>query len=437
MAILNMARNAVRSVWRKLPLDQAVRAKLVALLPRTFRVPNRGVPPEMLDPSPPCQAVDDCFVFAVIDWHYRFQRPQHLAAELVAAGRRVFYVSNNFIASRRSGFLVEQLDDDGRLYQVFLNLRGAPEIYFAMPTEAQQAQLHEGMRSLLSWARTKGAISLIQHPFWANLAAMIPHAPMVYDCMDYHEGFGTFSHAMVAAERALMARSDLVVVSSALLNERAAPYARRKILIRNAADFAHFSTTPGSAFRDPKGRRVLGYYGAIAAWFDVPLVEALARHCPGCLVVLIGHDQIRAKARLAEIENIALIGEIPYRDLPWYLHGFDVCILPFLVNDLTRATNPVKVYEYLSAGKTVVAVDLPELRAFDNLVVAAPHREFFLAAVDQALSNPASAETIARRRTFAAGQTWAERGQRLNKALTDIPLRSGSVRTAENAPARP
>jgi hypothetical protein len=361
MALLNAARNALRRVWWRLPLDDASRARLMSLVPRTLRRPQRGVSPGKLQPAAARGAVDDCFVFAVIDWHYRFQRPQHLASELVSLGHRVFYVSSNFVADRRPGFLVEPLDDDGCLYQVFLNLRGAPDIYFEMPSQAQQTQLCEGVHALLSWARSEGVVGLIQHPFWGGLAQVIPNARLVYDCMDYHEGFGTFGEAMIAAERALMARADLVIVSSDILDERAAPYAASRVLIRNAADYEHFSEAPQTVFHDPKGRRILGYYGAIASWFDLDLVEELARRFPDCMVLLIGHDQIRAEKRLEGLANIALVGEVPYRDLPFYLYGFDVCILPFLVNDLTRATNPVKVYKMVAILRDPTLGQPPEL----------------------------------------------------------------------------
>lgn len=418
-------------------MDGTSRARVMSLIPRAWRRPQRGVPPGRLQPPSASAAAGDFLIFAVIDWHYRFQRPQHLASEMATLGHRVFYISNNFVADRRPGFLIERLDDEGGLYQVFLNLRGAPEIYFEMPTQAQQKQLCEGVRALLSWARSEDVVGLIQHPFWAGLAQVIPDARLVYDCMDYHEGFGTFGETMIAAEHALMARADLVIASSAVLDERAAPFSSSRVLIRNAADYAHFSRAPEATFRDPKGRPVLGYYGAIATWFDLALVEELARRFADCLILLIGHDQIRAEKRLAGLANVSLVGEVPYRDLPHYLYGFDVCILPFLVNDLTRATNPVKVYEYLSAGKTVVAVDLPELAEFGELVVTAPDRAAFIDAVAHALDNPPNAETVARRRRFAADQTWADRGRRLNEALESIPAIPQSAEKGERGCAGP
>jgi glycosyltransferase involved in cell wall biosynthesis len=407
--------------WRRLPLDRGVRAFLLRLIPSFLRNQPRGVPAETVRPTPALLGEDDYFIFSVIDWHYRFQRPQHLACAMVEAGRRVFYVSSNLVAASKPGLRVEQLDKNGRLFQVFLNVKAAPDIYYAMPGDTQQSQLNEGVRALFGWANTQAATVLLQHPFWTGVAGAVSNVRLVYDCMDYHEGFGTFDEGMMSAELSLMACVDLVVVSSALLDARVAPFARSRVLIRNAADYGHFSRLPQSVFRDTRGRRVLGYYGAIADWFDLDLIDAVAGRFRDCLILLIGHDQIAAGRRLMGLDNVKLIGEIPYADLPRYLHGFDVCLLPFLINDLTLATNPVKVYEYLSAGKPVVSVDLPELQTFEGLVVTAENRGSFLDAIAAALENPSDPQTVESRRTFAAKQTWAERGHCLIEALAAVP----------------
>src|SRR3546814_17343673 len=75
------------------------------------------------------------------------------------------------------------------------------------------------------------------------------------------------------------------------------------------------------------------------------------------------------------ISNVTMAGEVPYDRLPFYLHAFDLALLPFRIIPLTRATNPVKAYEYLAAGKTVVSVDLPEIRQFGSLVYSAGGHE--------------------------------------------------------------
>src|SRR3546814_8423238 len=92
-------------------------------------------------PGPSASARPDVFMWAVIDWHFHTQRPQHLARGLMEAGHRVFYLSNNLVDDSQPGFNLEQLDDGGRLFQVSLNAAGAPEIYYGMPSAETVAQL--------------------------------------------------------------------------------------------------------------------------------------------------------------------------------------------------------------------------------------------------------------------------------------------------------
>src|SRR5262245_35880859 len=127
-------------------------------------------------------------------------------------------------------------------------------------------------------------------------------------------------------------------------------------------------------------------------------------------------------------------GEVEYGRLPFYLHAFDVCIVPFKITPLTLATNPVKVYEYLSAGKPVVSVDLPELKCFGDLVQCASSPEMFVGAVREILTDRQSDSQIETRRQFAANQTWAHRVAALTERIqaTEVPLVSVVLVTYNN-----
>ena len=358
----------------------------------------------------------DIFIWSVIDWYFRFQRPQHLAEALAAKGHRVFYVSNNFDNDATPGFRCEQLDGAGRLFQVNLNLAGSPSIYAAMPSAEQVAFLRRSLAEVLQWAGTSSAISLVQHPFWKALARSVPDARVVYDCMDHHGGFADNKPEVLAAEEALVRDADLVVVSSGWLREEIESRARSLAVVRNACEYEFFSKAPASVFRDPQGRRVIGYYGAIAEWFDADLVRAVAQANPGALVVLVGRDTAGVAASLADLDNVQFVGEVPYGELPYWLYGFDACMLPFKVMPLTLATNPVKVYEYLASGKPVVSIDLPEMIQFDGVVRVAADVDGFVAGVAAALGEDDVALADARR-AFAATQTWAHRAGEFDAAL--------------------
>ncbi len=379
------------------------------------------------------EGLPDVFVWAVIDWHFRMQRPQHLARSLAARGHRVFYVSNNFVDSRTPGFHVDPLDGSGRLFQVQLNLKGAPAIYFGLPSDEQVGALHDSLARLLGWTHSRASISLVQHPYWSPLLRSVPNARVVYDCMDHHGGFDNNAACILEAEEALIRDAELVIVTSTWLEQEVAANARATAMIRNAGEYDFFSAAPADVFRDPRGRKVIGYYGAIAEWFDLDLVRSVATAHPDTLVLLVGNDTAGAAAALADLPNVELTGEVPYARLPYYLHGFDVALLPFKVIPLTLATNPVKVYEYLAAGTPVVTVDLPEMTQFDGLVTVAGS-DCFADAVGQTLLSGNDPAAASARRAFAAGQTWDHRAAALDQSLAvlDEPVVSVVVLAYNN-----
>ncbi|MDO1527635.1 methyltransferase domain-containing protein [Fulvimonas sp. R45] len=371
--------------------------------------------------APPSSDRRDVFVWAVIDWHFRIQRPQHLARELARAGHRVFYISNDFIDREEPGFAVEPLHDNGRLFRIQLHLKGSPAIYHAVPTPDAQQQLRAGVGQLLAWVRSRSCLSLVQHPYWLETARLLPNHRLAYDCMDHHGGFADNSPGVLARENDLMRTADLLVVTSDWLREEAGKHNPSCLMVRNACQYEHFAVRPERVFRDKSGRKVIGYYGAIAEWFDLDLVEKMARRFADHLVLLVGGDTAGARQRLGGLPNVELVGEVPYTELPYYLHGFDVCLLPFQVIPLTLATNPVKVYEYLSAGKDVVSVALPEIRQFGELVRTGSDHASFLSELEAALAAPPDASAVERRQRFAANQTWRHRAQDLMQGVSLLP----------------
>jgi GT2 family glycosyltransferase/glycosyltransferase involved in cell wall biosynthesis len=431
--------NIVKPYWRMLPMPHELRQRISTRV-RRFLAPAITVASvDLAKPdSLPALATNevgkpDYFVFSVIDWHFRHQRPQQLALQIAETGRRVFYISVDFVDHAEPGFAVESLDSSGRLFNLHLHLKGAPSVYGKPPTAAQMSHLSLSMGRLLEWTQSTSVVSLIQHSFWSELAAQMPNSRLVYDCMDHHEGFGGVSDEMIAHERALLAAADLTVTTSLWLDNEVGSKTSRHVLIRNATEFEHFAKAPtGDIYKDPQGRRIIGYYGAIAEWFDVDLVGKVAQAFPDCSIVLIGADTVGAQRKLSAFTNVKFLGEIPYKQLPAYAHAFDVCLLPFKVIPLTLATNPVKAYEYLSMGKPVVSTDLPEVREMGSVCTVATEASDFVAQIKKSLDNPGTPET---RQDFAQEQTWAHRAQALIAASEDTsqdPLVSIVVVTYNN-----
>ena len=246
--------------------------------------------------------------------------------------------------------------------------------------------------------------------------------------MDHHEGFGNVAQELLDLEKALMRRADLLVATSSWIEQHGKRENPNVCVIRNAAEYSAFCQAPEQIYRDTKNRKIIGYYGAIAEWFDLQLVKQLAQAVPQHLVLLIGNDTVNAKKYFKGCPNVVMHGEVPYASLPYYLHAMDVCLLPFKVIPLTLATNPVKVYEYLSAGKPVVSIKLPELDQFGSLANTAENPTEFIAAVQgilEQLPEPDSASLA--RQQFAKAQTWKHRAIALRQAIDSLPVPRVSV----------
>ena len=421
----------LRRFYHALPLSPGLRHRLglwrKKWLRRNLSLPDpllvtdtSGAPRHQFEPAQ--AGMRDYLFFGVIDWHFRHQRPQQLALATARSGRRVFYVSVNFIEGEQTGFRFERLAPDLPIYQIFLQVHSPLNVYTMTPSPEQLRQLKGGLRDLWCTAGIESAISVIQHPFWKVLGGTFPAGRTVYDCMDHHAGFSNTAAEHTEIERQLLAQSELTIVTSDYLKDFARPLARRVEMIRNAGDYTHFKQAVAlrASHAEATPKRVIGYYGAIAEWFDVELMDELAHRFPDCEFVLIGDDSAGVGRTLRHHKHVRMPGEKPYTELPEWLARFDVCLIPFRINELTLATNPVKVYEYLSAGKAVVSTDLPELRQFGDLVYRATGIEAFVAAIRQALDEStqpqAQASLQERRMAFAREQTWEHRAQKFIEA---------------------
>ena len=362
----------------------------------------------------------DIVILPIIDWDFRFQRPQQLASSLADAGHRVFYLATRF---RAGGPAFEITGKRHNLFEV--SLRGpAHNIYTDTMDTAASDALFTSLNELRVATGLGAAALLVELPFWWPLAATARRElawPVVYDCMDLHSGFSTNRPAMVEQEQALLIGADLVVVSSAMLEREAAGHARRVEVIRNGCDFEHFSAVPGHR---PGRRPVIGYVGAIADWFDADLVADLAERRPDWDFLLIGSTYTASDRRLRRLPNVTMPGEQPYDSLPSWIERFDVAIIPFRRVPLTEATNPVKAYEMLASGKPVVAVPIPEVARLAPLVRLASTASEMEVEILAALAEDDPARAAARRE-FAAANTWQHRTAQLVSALDGcFPLAS-------------
>jgi len=355
----------------------------------------------------------DVLCLPIIDWHFRFQRPQQLMSQFAEAGHRVFYIAPWV---RTSGALYEVRQPRPNVYEV--SFRG-PErnVYTDVLDETAREALLEALHALRHDYGLGATATFVQLPFWSPLATAARDRyawPVVYDCMDHHAGFSTNRQEMLEQEDRLFEAADLVVISSGQLDAEAARHNPNRLVLRNACDFEHFG---GSAVRNPR-RPVIGYYGAIADWFDSHLVADLAESRPEWDFVLIGDTFTADVDRLRTIPNVRFLGEKPYSEIPGWLAGFDVAIIPFKRIPLTEATNPVKAYEILAAGKPLVSVPLPEMALLQPLVRLASTPAEFGEQISAALED-GDWRRVSERRSFARENTWESRLATLAPRVAD------------------
>lgn len=350
----------------------------------------------------------DVFVFPVIDWEFRHQRPQQLALQIARGGHRVFYFRTTFSSSEGYEPVAHQVAPG--VFTVSLPCVGKPPVIYSESLSLVQLDsVARGIEQIRARLGIGAVVSVVDHPFWTPVCERMTNHRIVYDCMDHHAGFSNNNSHVLSQETRLMKAADLVIASSSRLYDSVRASAKESLLVRNAAEYEHFCNPPPQLAFERK-RPVIGYYGAISEWFDAPLVAHAARAMPECDFVLVGSTFGADLSSLEGLSNVRMFGEIPYTDLPGYLYGFDVCMIPFQVNELTLATNPVKVYEYLSAGKPVVAVDLPELALMKQVIRTTRDSQAFVDALREALGDTA-ADRVEARRAFARENTWAKRGE--------------------------
>jgi len=188
----------------------------------------------------------------------------------------------------------------------------------------------------------------------------------VYHCVDE---FSAFSDAPAREirelERRLLLKADVVICSSEKLRADKARVNPNAYLVQHGVDLAHFAKAYDPATTIPDDLRgapgpIIGFWGLIADWVDLQLIRHVADAFSGGTMVLLGNSTANLEA-LHGARNIRILGRKPYADLPRYARAFDVALMPFKVNELTLAANPLKVREYLAAGLPVVSTAIPEV----------------------------------------------------------------------------
>jgi len=411
----------------KVSRTDALRESLVLLPQPEPRQLSRLL--EDLTPVPPHKP--DVICFSIIDWDFRYQRPQQLMSQFAAHGHRVFCIKLKDILPSNAEPRFSLREIKKNIYEVTLAAVRQPRINQEVINGVNADSLLDSLSDLRSACHIDDAIGYVMTPSWKTVALSARKRwgwLIIYDCMDEWEGFPGVIQTVTNVEHELVRDCDLLVVTAAALYEKWRN--KRKgssVLVRNGVDFEYYTKRcQPNTLLNKDGRPLAGYYGAIANWFDLELMTYVARQRPQYSFVLLGGVFDVDVSELESLPNVRLLGQQPYETMPQYLYHFDACLIPFKLNAITHATDPVKMYEYLSAGKPIVSVALSELRPLDNYLYLAQNREEFLAQLDRAVAED-DQELKARRREFAKRNTWQERYEAILSALSKTVPRASII----------
>lgn len=266
-------------------------------------------------------------------------------------------------------------------------------------------------------------------PSSAPVSGTLGEDYVVYHCVDEFSAFTDTNGAHIASlESELLAKADLVVTSAGILQEEKRKQNENTVLVRHGVDFRHFSQALDPKLEIPEPLRalpgpIIGFFGLIAPWVDLEAIEKVAQDHPEGSVVLLGKVAPDADvSRLRALPNVHFMGRRPYSELPAWCRGFDVALMPFVVDRLTLNSNPLKVREYLAAGLPVVSSDLPEVTQLGLCHIAHGAADF-PKKVREALRDGGGPSRARAERI--RHESWEARVDSLRDAVGEAMLRSG------------
>ncbi len=336
----------------------------------------------------------DLLCFSHLRWDFVYQRPQHLM-ERFGREHRVFFVEEPVFDSPEP-----RLDVTERPQQNVAEKN--VEVLVAHlpwgPTEEQHGEMYRVLlKTFMQERQINEYVSWYYTPMMASWASDLTPLATVYDCMDELSAFADAPPALREREERLFSRANLVFTGGQTLFEAKQGRHPAVYAFPSSVDVPFFRTarTITSEPEDQKNipHPRLGFYGVVDERLDVTLLGAVAALRPEWQWIIVGPTVSKIDpATLPTLPNIHYLGGKPYAELPAYLSGWDVALLPFARNESTRFISPTKTPEYLAAGCPVVSTSIRDVvRPYGDLGLAriADTPDEFVAACESALTEDA------------------------------------------------
>ena len=288
----------------------------------------------------------DVICFSHLRWDFVYQRPQQVMGRL-AKHFRVFYVEEP-VYNSGDAFLETTMSKEGVWVIV-------PHLPVGEEGNWSNMKLKEMLKDSLKYFNVGDFIIWYYTPMALGIGQFFSSKLVVYDCMDELSAFKNAPPMLKEKEMALLSTADLVFTGGASLYESKKPMNPGSHLFPSSIDKKHFGnarldvTEPGDQQKISKPR--IGFFGVIDERLDLELLAALADRKKDWSLIIIGPVVKIDPLKLPVRPNIHYLGSKPYNELPYYLAGWDVAMMPFAINESTKFISPTKTPEYLAGGK--------------------------------------------------------------------------------------
>jgi UDP-galactopyranose mutase len=358
----------------------------------------------------------DLVCFSHLRWNFVFQRPQHLMTRF-ASETRVFFVEDPEFTDQPSSLQVNEVKPN--IFVVVPHLQHGSDQDAAKKGLLIEMFAEHSIDKYLFWYYTPMSLSFT-NSFTPSL--------VIYDCMDELSAFKFAPVELKENEQRLFQKSDLVFTGGQSLYEAKKDKHESIYPFPSSIDKSHFEAAR-SIKNDPPdqdsiGHPRLGFYGVIDERLDIELLGEVAAKRPEWQLVILGPVVKIDPATLPRPANIHYLGGKSYQELPAYISGWDIALIPFALNESTKFISPTKTPEYLSAGKPVISSsikDVVEPYGANELVHIADSAEDFIRAAETELSTTDRSEWLARVDKFLENiswdKTWAQMVQLINNKL--------------------
>ncbi|GAB2560485.1 glycosyltransferase [Spirosoma aerophilum] len=257
------------------------------------------------------------------------------------------------------------------------------------------------------------------HPTVGNgLVNKLSEKALVYYCYDAIEAESWSRQHGQTAELALLKRVDAVVTTSKGLYASKRQIQPSCYLVENGVNINLFKQA--NVFRGDRQSKTIGYIGSIDNRLDIDLLERCFQHFPDVRFLFVGRVPDPAiSQRLSRYANVLQAGSQPPSSIPKFVKQMDAGLIPFCLNEQTRAIYPLKINEYLAAGLPVVSTHFTDLRAFEPLVSVCDTADGFIDAIEIALQET-DATLPMQRLAMAEGNSWENRGKQFATVLEQV-----------------